>query len=157
MSCSSLSSCGSSFSTCVTWMRLETWTDAVGDCKLMLMVPISWWNSLVYFFCWLLGLLLFSVVYLFSSVCLKVVILLWFLASCLILSPPRIFENFLVLNWEVTLKVRESLWAWCSAPGCAKSCCLCLLYNSTRQKRRFEEMFKSVASFQTYFLSSCIQ
>lgn len=50
--CSSLSSHGGSSSTCVTWMRLETQSAPVGDRKLTLIVPVSWWNSLVYFFCW---------------------------------------------------------------------------------------------------------
>lgn len=47
----------------------------------------------------LLFLTLFSVTYLLSSIHLEIVVLLWFLASCLLLSSPRISEGFLVVNW----------------------------------------------------------
>lgn len=42
---------------------------------------------------------LFSVIYLLFSVHLEIVVLLWFPASCLILSSPKIAEGFLVVNW----------------------------------------------------------
>lgn len=65
----------------------------------------------------LLFLTLFSVTYLLSSIHLEIVVLLWFLASCLLLSSPRISEGFLVVNWGGTVFPHHLPKLWVPRPG----------------------------------------
>ena len=60
---------------------------------------------------------LYSVIYLLSSSCFEMVVLLHFFARCLILSSPRIFQDFLVVNWGGTVFPYQSLKLWLPRPG----------------------------------------
>lgn len=109
----------------------------------------------------LLFLTLFSVTYLLSSIHLEIVVLLWFLASCLLLSSPRISEGFLVVNWGGPVFPHHLPKLWVPRPEklfrpdallltmlspIAWFCWAC-----TALQAENEEMRKSVASFQTCF------
>lgn len=101
--CSSLSSCCSSFSICVTWMMSETSVATMGDRKIMLMVPISWLKCLFYFCC---GPANTRCCYFYFHsqwpICCLLhieIVLLWSFANCLILSLARIPEGFSVVKW----------------------------------------------------------